>query len=440
MELVHLPDALKGEWSKTRTSLMWTAPAFTHIFFTMLDYRERGNKANAFFTREVPVAATDGWRLLLNPDTFFKYSVAERTFIVCHEIMHCIWSHPMTGDAWRRRGYVVGAKGGHIPYNHDVANIAADLIINDLLAKSKQGSPPKDCLMDQSLGTSTDPWNEVYERVWNKMPKQGGGQGQGSGSGNSPSNAPPGLNGQSGFDRMLDPNGSPGDKPEDKQANGAGGQTDLGWKQAIAAATALGKAQGNMPAELERVFQDMVEPKVDWVGAIQGAVSRRVGSSDSSWRRCDRRLIVRDMYAPGRSSHGCGAIALVGDTSGSMSDAEIGVILRELRGIMEDLNPSKVYVIWCDADVHAVEEIDDASDIPSLRPKGGGGTDFRPPFAWLAEQGIEPDGMIYVTDGYGPFPPQAPEYPVIWADITGPGKISYPWGDVINIPRDDLGE
>ena len=450
MKLLELTPAQKVEWEATRTALMWSAPAFTHLLFTILDYRARDNYANAFWTDEVEIAATDGWRLLLNPTTFLAIPLKDRVFIVAHEIMHCIWAHPATMKHWQQRGYVVGAKGDHIPYHHEVLNIAADLIINDLLIDSKIGTfPAIGGLHDKNLATAVDALNEVYERVYNKTPKQpqgGNGQGQGQpGQGNSPSNGQgaagqmPSHGGKKAFDTMMDPDGHPEDKPADAHANGTA-QGDGRWRQAIAEAAALGKAQGQLPAGIARVFAELTEPKVDWSGAIRGAVARRVGSSDSSWRRPDRRMIVRDIYSPGRSGHGAGTIALVGDTSGSMTDTEIGVILRELRGILEDLNPQRVIVIWCDAKVHAVEDVYDASDIPSLRPKGGGGTDFRPPFHWLDDESITPDGMIYVTDGYGTFPSSAPDYPVIWADITGPGRVAYPWGDVINIPRDSLAE
>jgi predicted metal-dependent peptidase len=68
--------------------------------------------------------------------------------------------------------------------------------------------------------------------------------------------------------------------------------------------------------------------------------------------------------------------------------------------------------------------------------KGGGGTDFRPAFKWMEENDVVPDVLLYLTDGYGTFPEEAPEYPVIWGDISGQPK-NYPWGDVVEVPTEE---
>ena len=43
----------------------------------------------------------------------------------------------------------------------------------------------------------------------------------------------------------------------------------------------------------------------------------------------------------------------------------------------------------------------------------GGGTSFEPPFAWLAESGLQPDVVIYFTDADGTFPAAEPPWPVL---------------------------
>ena len=62
--------------------------------------------------------------------------------------------------------------------------------------------------------------------------------------------------------------------------------------------------------------------------------------------------------------------------------------------------------------------------------KGGmhGGTDFRPPFVYVAEHPeIEPSCLIYITDGYGSAPRNPPPYPVLWI-LTSDGTKPAPWG------------
>ena len=86
----------------------------------------------------------------------------------------------------------------------------------------------------------------------------------------------------------------------------------------------------------------------------------------------------------------------------------------------------------CDASINVVHELHDAVDLTSIKLVGGGGTDFRPVFNWIAEQGA-PDALVYLTDGLGCFPDRAPNYPVIWGSIYEPAV--YPFGDVVQVPK-----
>jgi predicted metal-dependent peptidase len=107
-----------------------------------------------------------------------------------------------------------------------------------------------------------------------------------------------------------------------------------------------------------------------------------------------------------------------------------------MGGICAELNPAEIIVMWCDAAI--TREYRDVlpEDMEGLFKEwktkgvgGGGGTDFRPPFARVEELGIFPDMMVYFTDTYGTFP-QEPRYPVIWGVTTDRDP---PWGEVVRI-------
>ena len=66
-----LSEAQKRKWIETRSALLWKCPAFTHILFSMLN-PSKGELA-AVFTTDVPIAATDGSNLILNPEKFFEF-------------------------------------------------------------------------------------------------------------------------------------------------------------------------------------------------------------------------------------------------------------------------------------------------------------------------------------------------------------------------------
>jgi predicted metal-dependent peptidase len=113
------------------------------------------------------------------------------------------------------------------------------------------------------------------------------------------------------------------------------------------------------------------------------------------------------------------------------------MFFAEMAGILEDVKPKRMVVMWCDASVQRVDEVEEAADLNSLRKKGapgGGGTLFTPVFDEIKKMGLDNvDALVYLTDGYGSFPKAAPEYAVIWGNISG-DSVKYPFGDVVDIP------
>jgi predicted metal-dependent peptidase len=296
-------------------------------------------------------------------------------------------------------------------------NIATDLVINDCLIESKIGLFNKDWLHDTSLATAKDSALDAYKKVF-KQTKGGKGKG------------PTGVS----FDEHLPPGTSQGKDASEAAA----GRNDVEWVTQVAAAANAAKAQGKLPAGLERLLGELLEPKVDWKDKILAIFARKVGSGANDWRRPDRRLIVRDIYAPGRSGFGAGTVVIGIDTSGSIGEKELNMFFAEMAGILEDVRPKRMVVMWCDAKVHRVDEIEEAQDLTSLRKKGapgGGGTMFEPVFDEMKKMGLEDvDALVYLTDGYGSFPKHAPNYPVIWGSISGIDAARYPFGDVVDIP------
>ena len=146
---------------------------------------------------------------------------------------------------------------------------------------------------------------------------------------------------------------------------------------------------------------------------------------------------MRDIYAPGRSGHGAGTVVVAVDTSGSIigDDTLLKRFFTEMASILEEVKPKRLMVMWIDAKVHSVEEIEEANDLRSLKPKGGGGTDFRPAFDWIAKEGLEPDALVFLTDGYGSFPTSAPSYPTLWGNVSPELRDThYPFGEVVTVP------
>lgn len=425
-EVEVTPQQLR-QWSDTRAALIWHAPAFTHILYTMM--HKSGNEHIALFTNAkdpngnyiIPVAATDGHNIIINPDTFFPLSLSKRIFVVAHEISHGIFAHCEMMHNLKMAGKVCYPDGKELDYDQEDMNKAMDYVINDMLIDSKIGEYDPRWLHDTTIAKHTDSVLTAYRRIHQK--KQGGGGGGGGGQGN----------GQASFDAHLPPGQTQGQDPH----QAANSRNEMEWKTAIAGAVASAKAQGKLPSALERLLGEVLEPTVDWTDKVIGFFNRKPGGGTYDWRAADRRFAVRGIITPRRSGYGAGPIVVACDSSGSVGQHECDVFFGNMWGILDDIRPSMIYLIWCDAKVHAVEEITDTSDLMDVKAKGakgGGGTDFRPVFEKVEELGIDVDALIYLTDGYGSFPKTAPQYPVMWGNISPPGAVKYPWGEVIDIP------
>lgn len=401
-------------WGETRAALVWHCPAFTHLLYSMMNKGK--NEHIAIFTRDIPTAACDGSHVLFNPDHFFEHTLSERVFIVGHEVSHGMFGHCELMLKLRNDNVVRYPDGTELPYNEDCLQEAMDYVINDMLIVSKVGTYNPNWLHNTELGKHTDSVIDVYRRVY----KATGGKG---GSG--------GAKGQKPFDVHLDPGTTTGKDP----VSAAKGRSEVEWQTAIAGALASAQAQGKLPDGMKRLMEEVLEPQVFWGDKVTSFFARKPGSGGYDWRKPDHRFITRNIITPARSGFGCGNLVAGIDTSGSITNPILSMIFAELYGILSDLRPRNLYLMFCDAAVHRVDEVADMMDLLDVRLRGapgGGGTSFIPVFDEIENMGIEPDALIYLTDGMGSFPATAPSYPVLWGSIREASK--YPFGEVVDIP------
>jgi len=301
--------------------------------------------------------------------------------------------------------------GTTIEFRNETMQKAMDYRINALLRDSRIGSPPTDCLLDDSIATANEGVISVYKKVYED--EESGGHKTGK---------------HQPFDQVLQPGSTnnTGQQPRNQSQ----------WAVEVAAASVLEsmKAQGNMAGALNRMFEEVINPVVPWTDHIQGIFNRKVGSGSYNWRKPDRRFITRDLHMPSRSGNGAGWIVCWGDTSGSIGQDELCRYLAELGGIIEDVKPTRITIVWCDAAIHHIDEVEEAGDLETIRHAGtqggGGGTDCIPVFDWIADHLEKPEVFIGFTDGYVSFPDVEPDYLCIWAMTT---QQNAPFGDHVRI-------
>jgi predicted metal-dependent peptidase len=318
--------------------------------------------------------------------------------------------------------------GKTFPYKPDIMQKAMDYRINALLVESRIGTMPADALYDPKIAEGKHGVFDVYGKVY-KQDENGGpsNPGQQPGHGNA--------QGQNGFD----PNGvqTPGQSTRQSPGQASQGRSPQQWAMEVAQAKHLEsiRSQGKIPGSMKHMFDEILEPKVNWVDHIETMCKRLLGTGSYNWKKPDRRFIGRDLWLPGRGGEGAGWLVIWGDTSGSIGDDQLNKYLGELKGMLEDVKPRRLTVIWCDAKIEYVDELTDMADLDKVKARGTGGrggTSVRPVFDWISEnRDGPPDMFIGMTDGEFSWPAK-PEYPVVWASIHN-DRSQYKYGEFVPI-------
>jgi predicted metal-dependent peptidase len=389
---------------KARTALL-----LDHPFFGSLLFRLKSEEC-----RSIPTMATNGVVLRYNPAFVDSLSAATLAGVLAHEVMHPALQH-----------HTRRAKRDPRHWNE-----ACDYAINPLLLDAGLHLPD-DVLVDPRFrGMSAE---QIYNlREAESQPDSGSESESAQGKNDdrsSESNDPTGSGNDDGSPSVPESQGGIGqviDAPEAGEDESGRDEQAREWEIAVNQAATLAQQAGKVPAALKRTLEGAAEAKVDWRELLRRLWSDTI-PTDSSWMRPNRRHIWSGLYLPGVVREGIGEIAIAVDCSGSVNARLLRLFETEIRSIFEDQRPERVHVLYFDAEVQKVDTYT-AGEVLHLDPVGGGGTDFGPCFAWLNEHGIRPQTLVFLTDLYGTFPDDAPDYPVLWASTGGRHA---PFGSVI---------
>lgn len=189
--------------------------------------------------------------------------------------------------------------------------------------------------------------------------------------------------------------------------------------------------RGTIPGDWLRETGLLTAPVVPWQRLLARYLDEVLSKDEYSRSRPNKRHLIEDVVIPGLSAERVESIAIAIDTSGSIDEELLISSAREVLGLIP--HAEEVVIIVADAEVQDVTDADGFE--PMVRQyglRGGGGTDHRPVFDYLTEQGITPNLFIGFTDLYSAFPERAPACPVLWMVPTTHGAA--PWGDVIVLP------
>lgn len=354
------PDELKAfefKISKAKTQVVINHPFWAVILLRRtlrLDY-------------SVPTASINRHsQITINPRWAKDFSVGQLQFLLCHEVGHEVFDH-------------INRRGARSPGKW---NKAGDAVINDLL---------QTCGVGEFIAGGVDmpgSKDKTTDQIYNEMPDSDDG----------------GSGGPGGIGGDIDDSGDL--TQEQIDAHSATLRVEL------AQAAQAAKMAGKLPGVLEQMVADILAVKTPWYDILERHMTSFV-SGDYSWARPNRRFIGQGAYLPSTGRvQTMGTVVVQIDVSGSISQQELDHYNGHLSRILTDCQPERVHVLYTDTAVQKHIVFEQGEEV-SLAFYSGGGTDMPAGFDYCAEQGIDPEVFVCLTDGYTDFGSN-PGYPVVW--------------------------
>ena len=342
-------------------------------------------KRPIIYTDTVPTAAMSATgQMYMNVDFCAPLTVQQLMFLLAHEAMHYMLAH--------------GLRRGH--RDPQAWNVAADKVINDTLIDAGVGD-----FIDG--GITLDGAREMAAEALYDENDDGDGEGPG-GLGND----------------IGDPTDADGQPLDDATIHQLEAEAKIDAIQSAKAAKAVGK----LPASIERIIEELVNVSTPWYDILERFMAGKI-KDGYSWNRPNRRFIARNIYIPGTDYvPKMGPVVIGVDTSGSIGPDEIAMFNGHINRIIDTCNPEVVHVVYCDYDVAGVDEYTPEDFPVTIQSKGGGGTSFKPVFDWIDTNAIDPECVVYLTDGYGDQSEFTTNHETVWLTT---GTEAFDWGHVI---------
>ncbi len=391
------------------------------------------------------MAASEDWKIYYNPDFVNETPLEQIVGTFYHEIDHCLKDH-----AGRFR------KQFNNPIERTIANIAVDLETNNRVLDDGLKLPdgaalpemfglPKGLLAEEYYKELLKQAEETIKQIKQQMKQIEQNQQDNQELNNNQNNSEDtedssqsdndekdgsqneDQNDENGNDdltnNVVNKSGSSHDgikrEWETDEEKGINEMEKELMKRKIANDMKEYKRIGKLPGHWERWADEVLKPKIDWRRELQkllkGSIENAMGKMDYTYSKRNRRYCDHDVVLPGYKGY-LPRIAVVIDTSGSMTNGDISLAIGEVYGILKTMN-AKITVISCDAAVHNVQKIKNIDEIKLI---GGGGTNMAVGITEALNH--KPDLIVVITDGYTPWPDEEIDCKVI-AVLTSHEKL-----------------
>lgn len=383
-------------------------PYFADALFTVIAVAAPG--LNTF-------AVDRFWRLYMDPELLVggrAWSAQEVGTVLLHEVGHLLRVHAERAEALPQ------------PLSYLAWNYAADAEINDDLLSAGVLFPGEP-VTPQALGCEPGGLAEdYYLALVGDQDTPDGGQDSRAGGGGAGMPAEAADDDGAGCGSGAGCEAVPGELVAEDRTGGRAGidaaSAELVREQvAEAVRAAEGSGRGTVPAGLRRWADKVLAPPVvPWRRVLRVLVRRAVaeaaGRTDYSMARPSRRS--RDVLFPGLRGPKI-EVAVVVDTSGSMSSGDLAAALAEVKGVLRTAGVAREHVLVLTVDAASAEpqRVTCVEDIVLI---GGGGTDMRIGIA--AAEALRPasDVVVVLTDGDTPWPEVAGRAKLVCVVIGNP--------------------
>jgi predicted metal-dependent peptidase len=346
----------------------------------------------------------DTIQLIVNPHFYLKIlkKREHRLAVLKHEVLHIVFKHLF-----------------RIPYpkaNPILWNIAADLVVNQYVAPFNL--PQGAVRIEDFSDLVPDQTAEQYFFYLEKLYRSKKNSGMKALLDSLVDSAPSDHSLWSGSEiKILD--GEPVGSGVEELINNV---NEHSINDKILKAAQHTSQHGRMPEWLEAIVDQIVAErrvKIEWKRVLRlFASSTRHTKIKTTFRKESRRFesISGLKRFEGLSLKKEQNLAVVIDTSGSVSDEQINQFFAEIHEIYK--NGSYIEIVECDSEVKRYYPYKGKTPEFVL---GRGGTDFDPAFKWIRQSRKRFDGCIYLTDGYADSPKIKPNCRVLWIFSGGEG-------------------
>ena len=382
----------------------------------------------------IDTLATDGQKIFWNKDFVKSISEKELQAVLVHEACHVIWEHPVRMREQNK--------------NHVIWNYATDYVINGFIHWDLGMRLPEGGLIaSKYYGWSAERVyadllddDEALQDTVDDVTSSLGSDDIDCGSTELDELPLP-------VGEIIAPTNESGKTLQDSELQDLTREI----RNAVAKADKLEKAIGNDSGSAIRSrMEELEEFDINWKEQLNEILHSTI-ANEYTYARPNKNHIWRDIYLPSKvkSPHG-GELAIAIDTSCSINQKELNVFATEIIAMAESCGLEKIRVCYCDTIVRKnsngewwdVYELAEGEDV-TLEARGGGGTEFNPPFNLFNEWSDEVENVqafIYFTDGYGKVDADVePDVPVIWC-VTDESEYSkdLPFGEVLYVSKDSL--